>query len=266
MLEYKEFPITEESKRFVNLVCSLKLVSSTKEYEDRMMLPNGSFNLAILRGNKAEAIIKGEKYRFEPGFYLISQMTEVSYLRLFNNCEVLFVEFPTWTFSYFPEFLKQNFVDTVNRLEHTKLSYLDKIDIECDFDMQLILERLDRYFNFVAKKFRKQNIIEVMGRKMIEDVEKFDLESFATEFEKPHWALKMMFRRAVGVDLNHFVSILRFRESIRPYELFDESSDKSYHLSDRYHDYAHFYEKIKDIAKLSPVKIGSEEYTIPELF
>ena len=72
---YSEYYVSENCERFVNKIWCLDNSIGESLIENKLVLPNGCFNLAIVSGNAIEVHTSKQKYQMPEGFYFCSQMT-----------------------------------------------------------------------------------------------------------------------------------------------------------------------------------------------
>jgi len=72
---YSEHYVSQKTERFVNKIWCLDNSIGESLIENKLVLPNGCFNLAIVSGNAIEVHTSKSKYEMNEGFYFCSQMT-----------------------------------------------------------------------------------------------------------------------------------------------------------------------------------------------
>lgn len=72
---YSEHYVTPKAERFVNKIWCLDNSIGESLIENKLVLPNGCFNLAIVTGNVIEVHTSKNKYEMNEGIYFCSQMT-----------------------------------------------------------------------------------------------------------------------------------------------------------------------------------------------
>ncbi|WP_394774133.1 DUF6597 domain-containing transcriptional factor [Flavobacterium sp.] len=122
---YSEYYVSEKCERFVNKIWCLDNSIGESLIENKLVLPNGCFNLAIVSGNSIQVHTSKQKYEMNEGFYFCSQMTNKVLVNIQPKTKVTIIQLHAWTLSMFPQYDLSNLQMLLLKL--TQMSCLFKL-------------------------------------------------------------------------------------------------------------------------------------------
>ncbi len=262
---YTEYKVSDKSKRFINLIWTFEKEVDDLSINDRLVLPNGCFNLVILIGNGGEARTKNRYYDCEPGIYLTSQMTEVSTVRLKPGAKLVFIQMSAWTLSLFSQLDLKGFVNEIKEIDPASLPFKRVLSAE-DFDnLQFVVRLVNCFFGRLNDLHPEEGTIENISKYIVdnhtEDIKQHDL---AKRWKLSPRALQIKFKKSTGITLQGYLKVIRFRRTLK--SILENKNSKlteSTH-SKGYFDQSHLNKAFKDIAKSSPSKLNMLGLVLPE--
>ena len=113
---YSEHYVTPKAERFVNKIWCLDNSIGESLIENKLVLPNGCFNLAIVSGNAIEVHTSKNKYEMNEGVYFCSQMTNKVLVNIQPKTKVTIMQLHSWTLSMYPKYDLSNFSDSIIKI------------------------------------------------------------------------------------------------------------------------------------------------------
>ena len=120
---YSEHYVSKICERFVNKIWCLDNSIGESRIENKLVLPNGCFNLAIVSGNAIEVHTSKKKYEMNQGFYFCSQMTNKVLVNIEPKTKVIIIQLHAWTLSFFPNYDLNNFTDSIIKIDLDELPF-----------------------------------------------------------------------------------------------------------------------------------------------
>jgi AraC-like DNA-binding protein len=255
---YSEHYVNPKSERFVNKIWCLDNSIGESLIENKLVLPNGCFNLAIVTGNSIEVHTSKTKYQMSKGVYFCSQMTNKVLVNIHPKTKVTIVQLHTWTLSIFPKYNLSNFTDSIVKINSDELPF----KIQIDSDIEMVLNTINNYFEALSDLHSQKNTIE----KICEIIKLKNFEVSVSELSKllnaSQRLLQIKFKSATGLTIKKYIQILKFRKSVDQMVNSDLEKLKltDIALYNKYFDQSHFIKKFKDVTKTTPKTFDPNSY------
>lgn len=259
---YSEHYVSKKSERFVNKIWCLDNSFGESLIENKLVLPNGCFNLAIVSGNAIEVHTSKQKYVMTEGFYFCSQMTNKVLVNIQPKTKVTIIQFHIWTLSMFPNYDLSDFLDSIIRINQTDLPFLNKFETELHNSISDLLNAVNVFFEELNTSNPNKNTIE----KICEIIKLHDDEINVSEIGKSlnlsQRLLQIKFKTATGLTIKKYIQIMKFRKSVDQMVNADleKLSLTDIALYNKYFDQSHFIKQFKDVTKTTPKMFNPDLY------
>nr|WP_294785432.1 AraC family transcriptional regulator [uncultured Flavobacterium sp.] len=257
---YSEHYVSKKSERFVNKIWCLDNSFGESLIENKLVLPNGCFNLAIVNGNSIAVHTSKTKYEMSEGIYFCSQMTNKVLVNIQPKTKVTIVQFHAWTLSLFPKYDLSNFMDSILKIECNELPF--EIDIQSD--IQTLLHTIDIYFERLANS--NQNVIERICEIIRLKEDEISVSEIGKLLNSSQRLLQIKFKTATGLTIKKYIQILKFRKSVD--QMVNSDLQKmtltEIALYNKYFDQSHFIKKFKDVTKTTPKMFNPDLYFLSQ--
>lgn len=259
---YSEYYVSKTSERFVNKIWCLDNSIGESLIENKLVLPNGCFNLAIVSGNAIEVHTSKSKYEMNEGFYFCSQMTNKVLVNIQPKTKVTIIQLHAWTLSMFPNYDLSNFSDSIIKIGSSELPFKTKIESDLNTDISNLLETINGYFEELNISNPTKNIIERICEIIKLHNEEITVSEIGKSLEFSQRLLQIKFKVATGLTIKNYIQILKFRKSVDQMVNSDLEKLKltDVALYNKYFDQSHFIKKFKDVTKTTPKMFNSDFY------
>ncbi|HEY1193276.1 AraC family transcriptional regulator [Flavobacterium sp.] len=256
---YSEYYVSQNSERFVNKIWCLDNSFGESQIENKLVLPNGCFNLAIVSGNAIEVHTSKKKYELNPGIYFCSQMTNKVLVNIEPKTKVIIIQLHAWTLSMFPKYDLSNFTDSILKIHSNELPF--KVEIQSD--IQTLLNTINFYFDALANS--NQNVIERICE-IIKNEEEISVSEISKTLKTSQRLLQIKFKAATGLTIKKYIQILKFRKSVDQmvHADLEKMSLTEVALYNKYFDQSHFIKKFKDVTKTTPKMFNPDLYFLSQ--
>ncbi len=259
---YSEYYVSKNCERFVNKIWCLDNSIGESLIENKLVLPNGCFNLAIVSGNAIEVHTSKNKYTMNEGFYFCSQMTNKVLVNIQPKTKVTIIQLHAWTLSMFPNYDLSNFADSILKIDQTELPFATKIDSGLNSDVLELLNILNTYFEELNLSNPTKNTIEKICEIIKLHNEEITVSEIGKSLKVSQRLLQIKFKTATGLTIKNYIQILKFRKSVD--QMVNSNLDKlsltDVALYNKYFDQSHFIKKFKDVTKTTPKMFNSNLY------
>ncbi|RKR10737.1 AraC-like DNA-binding protein [Flavobacterium sp. 90] len=259
---YSEYYVSKNCERFVNKIWCLDNSIGESLIENKLVLPNGCFNLAIVSGNAIEVHTSKNKYTMNEGFYFCSQMTNKVLVNIQPKTKVTIIQLHAWTLSMFPKYDLSNFADSILKIDKTELPFLTKIDSGLNTDILELLNILNTYFEALNLSNPTKNTIEKICEIIKLHNEEITVSEIGKSLKVSQRLLQIKFKTSTGLTIKNYIQILKFRKSVD--QMVNAGLDKlsltDVALYNKYFDQSHFIKKFKDVTKTTPKMFNSSLY------
>jgi AraC-like DNA-binding protein len=263
---YSEYYVSENCERFVNKIWCLDNSIGESLIENKLVLPNGCFNLAIVNGNAIEVHTSKQKYEMNEGFYFCSQMTNKVLVNIQPKTKVTIIQLHAWTLSMFPNYDLSNFIDSIIKINPTELPFEKEIDLGLNSDISALLSIINHYFEELNTRHSNKNIVEKICEIIKLHNEEITVSEIGKNLNVSQRLLQIKFKTATGLTIKKYIQILKFRKSVD--QMVNIGLEKlnltNVALYNKYFDQSHFIKQFKDVTKTTPKTFNSSLYFLSE--
>jgi AraC-like DNA-binding protein len=258
---YSEHYVSHKTERFVNKIWCLDNSIGESLIENKLVLPNGCFNLAIVNGNSIEVHTSKNKYEMNEGIYFCSQMTNKVLVNIQPKTKVTIIQLQTWTLSIFPKYDLSDFSDSILKINPEELPF----KIQTDAEIQTLLNTINVYFEELAVSHPNKNVIERICE-IIKNQEEISVSEISITLKSSQRLLQIKFKAATGLTIKKYIQILKFRKSVD--QMLNADLEKmsltEIALYNKYFDQSHFIRKFKDVTKTTPKMFNPDLYFLSQ--
>jgi AraC-like DNA-binding protein len=259
---YSEYYVSKKCERFVNKIWCLDNSFGETTIENKLILPNGCFNLAIVSGKSIEVHTSKEKYAMDNGFYFCSQMTNTVLVNIEPETKVTIVQFHAWTLSMFPNYDLSNFTDAILKIKPKDLPFKDIIRPTLDSDTSQLLDCMNSYFEELFSLNPNKSIIEKICEMIQLGSEEINVSEIGEHLNSSQRLLQIKFKNSTGLTIKKYIKILKLRKSI---DQMANSNPEGINLTNialnnQYFDQSHFIKDFKDVTKITPKMFNPDSY------
>lgn len=266
MTLYSEHYVSQKCERFVNKIWCLDNSTGQDLIENKLVLPNGCFNLAIVSGNFIEVHTSKKKYQMNEGFYFCSQMTNKVLVNIQPETKVTIIQLHTWTLSMFPNYDLSDFSDSILKLQQTDVPFDTKIEYDFRSSISELLQAVNSYFEKLTSLHPTKNLIEKICEIIKLHEEEITVSEIGKILDLSQRLLQIKFKTATGLTIKKYIQILKFRKSVD--QMLTMSQEKlsltDVALYNKYFDQSHFIKKFKDVTKTTPKMFNSSLYFLSQ--
>lgn len=259
---YSEYYVSEKCERFVNKIWCLDNSTGETIIENKLVLPNGCFNLAIVSGNLIEVHTSKQKYEMNEGIYFCSQMTNKVLVNIQPKTKVTIIQLHAWTLSMFPSYDLSNFTDAIIKINASELPFVTRLETDLNSDISILLNIINSYFEDLITKHPNKNAIERICEIIKIKNEEITVSEIGKSLQVSQRLLQIKFKIATGLTIKKYIQILKFRKSVD--QMVNSNLEKlsltEVALYNKYFDQSHFIKKFKDVTKTTPKMFNSDLY------
>jgi len=259
---YSEHYVTQKTERFVNKIWCLDNSIGESLIENKLVLPNGCFNLAIVSGNAIEVHTSKKKYEMNEGIYFCSQMTNKVLVNIQHKTKVTIIQFHSWTLSMFPKYDLSDFTDSIVHINGKELPF----KIHTYLDIKTLLDTINVYFEELASSNPDKNLVEKICEIIKLNNEEISVSEISKTLNLSQRLLQIKFKTATGLTIKKYIQILKFRKSVDQMVNSDLEKLKltDVALYNKYFDQSHFIKKFKDVTKTTPKTFDPDSYFLSQ--
>ncbi|KAF2326233.1 helix-turn-helix transcriptional regulator [Flavobacterium daemonense] len=259
---YSEHYVSQKAERFVNKIWCLDNSIGESLIKNKLVLPNGCFNLAVVFGNAIEVHTSKNKYEMNEGIYFCSQMTNKVLVNIQPKTKVSIIQLHTWTLSMFPRYDLSNFTDSIIKINPEELPF----QIQIDAEIEVILNTINAYFEELAFLHSEKNAIEKICEIIKIREEDISVSEISSALNSSQRLLQIKFKNATGLTIKKYIQILKFRKSVDQMITSDLEKLKltDIALYNKYFDQSHFIKKFKDVTKTTPKTFNPDSYFLSQ--
>lgn len=254
---YSEHYVNPKTERFVNKIWCLDNSIGESLIENKLVLPNGCFNLAFVTGNSIEVHTSKAKFEMNEGVYFCSQMTNKVLVNMQPKTKVTIIQLHIGTLSVFPKYDLSDFTDSIIKINPEELPF----KIQIDSDIEMILNTINSYFEALSDSNSEKNTIEKICE-IIKNKEEITVSEISNALKSSQRSLQIKFKTATGLTIKKYIQILKFRKSVDQMVNSDLEKLKltDIALYNKYFDQSHFIKKFKDVTKTTPKTFDPDSY------
>lgn len=259
---YSEHYVTQKTERFVNKIWCLDNSIGEDLIENKLVLPNGCFNLAIVSGNAIEVHTSKKKYEMNEGIYFCSQMTNKVLVNIQHKTKVTIIQFHSWTLSMFPKYDLGDFTDSIVHINGEELPF----KIHTYLDIKTLLDTINVYFEELTFSNPDKNLVEKICEIIKLNNEEISVSEISKTLNLSQRLLQIKFKTATGLTIKKYIQILKFRKSVDQMVNSDLEKLKltDVALYNKYFDQSHFIKKFKDVTKTTPKTFDPDSYFLSQ--
>jgi AraC-like DNA-binding protein len=259
---YSEYYVSKKCERFVNKIWCLDNSIGETAIENKLIVPNGCFNLAIVSGQSIEVHTSKEKYVMDSGFYFCSQMTNSVLVNIKPKTKVTIVQFHAWTVSMFPNYNLSNFSDAILKMNREDLLFKDIFEPDFQNTISHLLNCMNSYFEELDSLNPCKNVIEKICEMIQLRNEEINVSEIGACLNSSQRVLQIKFKSATGLTIKKYIKILKFRKSI---DQMVSANPEGLNLTNialynKYFDQSHFIKDFKDVTKITPKMFKPDLY------
>jgi AraC-like DNA-binding protein len=259
---YSEQYVNEKSERFVCKIWCLDNSFGESLIENKLVLPNGCFNLALVNGNAIEVHTSKNKYQMPEGIYFCSQMTNKVLVNIQPRTKVTIIQLHAWTLSMFPKYDLSKFTDSIINLDTAELPFA----LQSNSDIEKVLIIVNRFFEDLNDLNPNQNTTEKICEIIRNQQEEISVSELGKILNLSQRLLQIKFKSATGLTIKKYIQILKFRKSVDQMVNADleKLSLTDVALYNKYFDQSHFIRKFKDVTKSTPKTFNPDLYFLSQ--
>ncbi|RZJ53003.1 MAG: AraC family transcriptional regulator [Flavobacterium sp.] len=261
---YSEHYVSKRCERFVNKIWCLDNSFGESLIENKLVLPNGCFNLAIVSGNTIEVHTSKQKYEMNEGFYFCSQMTNKVLVNIQPKTKVTIIQLHTGTLSMFPNYDLSNFSDSIITINQNNIPF--KTELGLNSSISDLLDSVNAYFEELDSLHPTKNVIEKICEIIKFQNEEITVSEIGKLLNSSQRLLQIKFKTATGLTIKKYIQILKFRKSID--QMINADLEKlsltEIALYNKYFDQSHFIKKFKDVTKTTPKMFNPNLYFLSQ--
>jgi len=259
---YSEHYVTQKTERFVNKIWCLDNSIGESLIENKLVLPNGCFNLVIVSGNAIEVHTSKKKYEMNEGIYFCSQMTNKVLVNIQHKTKVTIIQFHGWTLSMFPKYDLSDFTDSIVHINSEELPF----KIHTYLDIKTLLDTINVYFEELTSSNPDKNLVEKICEIIKLNNEEISVSEISKTLNLSQRLLQIKFKTATGLTIKKYIQILKFRKSVDQMVNSDLEKLKltDVALYNKYFDQSHFIKKFKDVTKTTPKTFDPDSYFLSQ--
>jgi len=259
---YSEHYVSSKSERFVNKIWCLDNSIGESPIENKLVLPNGCFNLAIVNGNGIEVHTSKKRYEMNEGIFFCSQMTNKVLVNMQPKTKVTIIQLHAWTISMFPKYDLNTFLDSIIKLNPKELPFT----IANDFNIDTLLNTINTYFEALTRSHPDKNLIEKISEIIKNEKEEISVSHISATLKSSQRLLQLKFKASTGLTIKKYIQILKFRKSVD--QMVNADLEKmnltEIALYNKYFDQSHFIKKFKDVTKTTPKTFDPDSYFLSQ--
>ncbi|WP_294958585.1 AraC family transcriptional regulator [uncultured Flavobacterium sp.] len=254
---YSEHYVNPKTERFVNKIWCLDNSFGESLIENKLVLPNGCFNIAFVTGNSIQVHTSKAKYEMNEGVYFCSQMTNKVLVNIHPKTRVTIIQLHTWTLSMFPKYDLSDFTDSIIKINPQELPF----SIQIDSGIEIMLNTINTYFEALSDLNSEKNTIEKICE-IIKTEPEVSVSEISSSLQSSQRLLQIKFIAATGLTIKKYIQILKFRKSVDQMVNSDLEKLKltDVALYNKYFDQSHFIKKFKDVTKTTPKTFDPNSY------
>lgn len=262
---YSEYYLSKKAERFVNKIWVLDNTPNGQAVKNRMVVPNGCFNLALVNGNGWEVTIRNRSYKMLDGTYLSAQFTQKASIDIEAHTRVIIIQLRACSLSLFSACDLTKFRDEITQVDADHFPFLNYISPAFCNDIDEVIELSNKYFEVLSDLNPEKSPTELMcthsesqNDRILKTVEGLNYSNRA---------LQKAFKKSTGLTRKQYSKILKLRKSVdyisQPEDVEDTLTSIAYKSG--YFDQTHFIKTFKEIVKITPKKFDSQSFFLSQI-
>jgi len=257
---YSEYYLSKKAERFVNKIWVLDNTLNEQAVKNKMVLPNGCFNIALVSGNGWEVIIKNRCYKMVTGTYINAQITQKAIINIKPKTKIILIQLHAWSISIFPEYDLTKFRDRIIQIGYENLPFLHNIEPAFYHDVDKVIELTNKNFEELSDNNPERTLTELMchntelgNEKILKTINGHDYSNRA---------LQIAFKKSTGLTRKQYSKLINLRKTVDyiSHPNNETSNLTSIAFKSGYFDQTHFIKIFKEIVKITPKKFESQSF------
>lgn len=265
MFRYSEYAVCGYPSFFIKKLWTLDNTTNPLAVEQKSILPNGCFNIAIINGQGISVRHQGKDFHLERGVYFCGQMTKALKVAILSGTKATMIQLFPWTPVYFLLRLDLSpFTNSVIPIHKLALN----LPIQWEHLLMLSNEtQIYRYFVVRLGRLSQHtpisHLITDACRLIIEHRGMLSVNRLAAELHCSTRHLQRLFKPNVGLSPKDLTVIIKLRESadhITYANGLNHPKLTDLALVNQFYDQAHFINSFRAIAGTTPKKFKPGDY------
>ncbi|WP_316736766.1 helix-turn-helix domain-containing protein [Pedobacter aquatilis] len=261
MFKYEEYDVEKKLSCFIKKLWILDNSASASDVSGKSVLPNGCFNIAVIKGNGLTVEHQGREQHLTQGTYFCGQMTEAISVTVRSGAKATMIQLHAWTPVHFSSVDMYQFHD---QIVHFELSGID-LDVMGKLpgqSNQKICQNISLIFEPHLVTNLNTRLISMATTILLNNKGYYAIEKLAQDLKCSSRYLQKMFKKHVGLTPKQFALILKLRSTVDEiaYPQQDQSSFVNLAVDNHFYDQAHFNNTFKSIVKTSPKNFKVLDY------
>jgi len=255
---YSEYRVPRSMSLFVKKVWTLDNLDSSSVVMDRFVLPNGCFNIAVIRGNGLKITHRETIIHLSPGTYFCGQMTESLGIEIHPKSRATMLQLFPWTPAYFTDQGMHNYTDHFYRTDDVLPGLPEGIDLSSG---ELCRSMADRWGS-LAKDVRPAMDLQRSTSLIMEASGDISIRVVATMLGCSSRYIQKLFKKGLGLTPKKFADIIRLRSIVDKIAAGGngKSDFTGIAISNRFYDQAHFTNAFQAMFKTTPKRFDRKAY------
>ena len=258
MFNYSEYRVSKGMSFFVKKIWTLDNLNERSIVMDKAALPNGCFNIAIIRGKGLDITHKEKLIQLKKGIYFCGQMTESLSIEIHPYSRATMIQLFPWTPVCFTDLDMANYTDGFCEATDILPGLSDDEDLaNSDICRALILKWSPLLKESIAAKNLHLSISLIM--KTSGDI---NIESVSKAMECSIRYLQKLFKKGLGLSPKKFANIIKLRNIVDGLAYGDNSGVNltTVAVNHNFYDQAHFTNAFQNMIKTSPGQFDGKDY------
>ncbi|MGQ7855022.1 helix-turn-helix domain-containing protein [Pedobacter sp. WC2501] len=258
MFNYSEYRVPLSMSLFVKKIWTLDNLENLSMLVDKYALPNGCFNIAIIRGNGLTVNHKNKVISLQKGTYFCGQMTEFIGIEIRPNSRATMVQLFPWTPMYFTDEDMDRYTDQFFRT--------DVIMPEVTEDLLLSNADICRMISEKWRPFVRQDLtarnLHLAASMIMKVAGEIEIKHISAIMGCSPRYLQKLFKKGLGISPKKFANIIRLRGVVDKLAFGMQRATNLTDLavSNKFYDQAHFTNAFQNMFGTTPKQFSGKDY------
>ncbi|RZL19583.1 MAG: AraC family transcriptional regulator [Pedobacter sp.] len=255
---YSEYRVPRSMSLFVKKIWTLDNLESSSLVLDRFALPNGCFNIAIIRGSGLEITHMESMIHLSPGTYFCGQMTEALGIEIRPNSRATMLQLFPWTPIYFTGLGMDSYADRFCRAD----GILPDLSVDTNPSNGELCRSIAANWGSLAKSGRPAMDLQHSTSLIMESCGDITIKAVSAEVGCSARYLQKLFKKGLGLTPKKFADIIRLRSIVDKIASSGEgrSDFTGLAIANSFYDQAHFTNAFHAMFKTTPKQFDSKTY------
>lgn len=264
MFRYEEYYLKEMFNHFIKKIWTLDNLDEDSTHLQKTILPNGCFNIAIIKGAGFLVTQLNQEKRLTEGIYFCGQATEAVFIDIFSHTRATMVQLYPWTPMHF-------FLEDIN-LFRDRIIPADHLPVKLDKDFMLlpdlenaqICRQILRTFSPLYNADEVSTLVTKASQFIFENHGQITVAELSKRMGCSARHLQKLFRKYIGLTPKELMIIVKLRESVDniAYPDREQKSMTNLALVNQFYDQPHFNNTFQSIVRTSPKKFTPPDYLL----